>query len=94
MQSPSALTRLPRDSVVSAGFNSDDDQGSLRPSPLLLPTPSQIGFPEELEIKQDKLRCGQQPEQVTRTENVMSAVKMEMLSSISLGGVCFPFSFQ
>lgn len=68
MQSPSALTRLRSDTVVSAGFNySEDDPGSLRQSPLLPPPPSQKGFPEELEIKQDKLRCGQQPEQVTPT---------------------------
>lgn len=67
VQPPSALPRLQRHSTGRAGFHCSEDV----PGSSKFPGPSQKAFPEELEIKQNELRCGQPAEQVTQTWNVI-----------------------
>lgn len=63
VQPPPALPRLQRDSAGRPGFNSSENGTG----PVRFPALSQKAFPEELEIKQNELRSGQPPEQVTQT---------------------------
>lgn len=88
----SRMTKSPFNSNFQIKSFSSRRQAKVTQNQCLCPwnSPSQKAFPEELEIKQNELRCGQPPEQVTQRWNV----RFQMLCSISLGGTCLSISFQ